>query len=893
MTERNRSGEPPLWRRYLRFWGPDVRADVDDELRFHLEMLETEFVEQGMESEAARRAARRRFGAYQAVERECLQIGQDRETMIRRAEWFGALGQDLRYAARMLRKNVGFTLATVLVLALGLGANAAIFSVANTVVLRPLAYPDADRLVRIFETYPAGGEVREGSVSIPNFKDWRLQARSFDGLAIAGFPESITLQGRGDPERLSVVPVGSDLLPLLGVQPLVGRYFTSDDTEPGAAPVVVLSERTWRTRFGSDPEILGRDLILDGEAHTVVGMMPAGFRFPAGTEPPGAWVPLRPTPDWATRGMHAYVVLGRLAPGVSVGDAQVEMERITAGIAQEYPGEQADRGVRVHALHETVVGQVRTMLFVLLGAAGLVLLIAGANAASLILARATARRREVAIRTALGAGRGRVVQQFLAESLTLATLGAFAGLALAWLSLRAIRIAAGPLLPRAPEIGIDAHVTAFLVIATLVTGAVFGWIPALRATRLDLQAQLREGGRQNSGGRDAQAFRGTLVVTQVALSVVLLIGAGLLMRTFVALLGTETGLDAERALTMTLDDPGDRYESNADAIQGFYAPMLERVRSLPGVGNAGMINLLPLQDWGNSGGFEIVGRQNASEAESPYAEIRVVSPDYFAAIGIPLLRGREFAAQDNLDAPPVALVNEALAERYFPGEDAVGRQIQRSDERITILGVVGSVRQTRLEREALPELYLPYTQFASTREMSLVVRTAAEPMELAPAVRGAIREVAPQQVVYGMRTMQQVVTDSFSDRRFLLGLLGAFAAVAIVLAVVGIYGIVSYSVAQRTREFGIRLALGAGHERIRHMVLGEGMRLAGLGIGIGLLAAYLLTRLLASLLYGVGAADMLTYIGVALLLGAVALGASYVPARRGAGVNPMEAFRAD
>ena len=893
MSLQDRTRNQPLWRRYLRFWGPDVQADVDDELAFHLEMLEAEYVEQGMEPEAARAAARRRFGDFTAFQSECLHIGEEREKMIRRAEWFSALSQDLRYVVRTLRKNSGFTMATVLVLALGLGANTAIFSVANAVVLRPLAYAEPDRLVRIYETFLAGGEVGEGSVSIPNFEDWRAQARSFEALAIAGHPKSKTLQGRGDPERLAVVPVGSDLFPLLGVQPMAGRYFAPGEDEPGATPVVILSEQAWRTRFGADSGIIGKILTLDGEAHTVVGIMPADFQFPAGAAPRDAWVPLRPAPDWTTRGMHAYVVLGRLAPGVTVETAQAEMTRIAAGIAQEYPDDQGSRGVKVHTLHETVVGRVQPVLFVLLGAAGLVLLISCANAASLLLARATARRREVAIRTALGATRGRVIRQFLAESLTLAALGAAFGLALAWVSLRAVSVAAGQLLPRASEIGIDPRVVAFLFVITAITGAAFGLIPALQTARTNVHAQLREGGRQNSGGRGAQTFRGTLVVTQIALSVILLVGAGLLMRTFVALLAADAGMSTEQVLAMKLADPDDRYETSTAAIQSFYAPMLERVRSLPGVSEAGMINQLPLENWGNSGRFEIVGSQYASEAESPYAEIRVISPGYFAALGIPMLRGRDFAAQDDLDAPSVALVNETLAQRYFPGEDPVGRQIQRGDERITIIGVVGSVRQTGLDREPRPEIYHPYAQISSPIEMSLVVNAGTEPMAVAPAIRSIIREIAPEQVVYDVRPMQQVVSESFSDRRLYLWLLGAFAAVAMALTITGIYGVISYSVAQRTREFGIRLALGAGEQRVSRMVVGEGAWLVAAGMAIGLPGAYLLSRLLASLLYGVGAADPLTYTGVALALATVAMLASYLPAHRAARVNPVEAFRAD
>lgn len=886
-----------MWRRYLRFWGPDVRRDVDDELALHIEMLVEENIAAGMSADAARAAAERRFGDYTAFEHECLHIGEERERMIRRAERFSALGQDMKHVARTVVKSPGFALTTIFVLALGLGANAAIFSVVNSVVLRPLGYAEPDRLVQVYETFPmSGGGSGSGSVSIPNYEDWRAEARSFEALAISGYPQSVTLQTGEGTERLTAVPVGSGIFPMLGVEPLVGRYIAEGEDAAAAEPVVVLSEQAWRARFGADPGIVGSTLTLDGQAHTVVGLMPAEFRFPAGAGPRDIWIPLRASEQQRqNRGSHGFMVLGRLAPGVAPEAAETEMRGIAARIAEAYPDQQEGRSVEIVPLHEVVVGRVQPMMMVLLGAAGLLLLIACANAASLLLARAMARRREVAIRTALGASRGRVVRQFLAESLTLAGLGGALGLFLAWASLRWISTAAGPLLPRASEISVDLRVLGFLLGITLLTGALYGMIPALQTARSDLQAELREGGRQGSGGRRASTFRSTLVVTQIALSIVLLIGAGLLMRTFVALMATETGIATDRVLTMKLALPGGEYEDAAATADRFYVPMLERVRAVPGVSQAGLINLLPLEEWGFNGNFGIAGKTYQSAAEQPFAEIRLASPGYFEAMGIPILRGRALSPQDDRDSPPVVVINEALAERYFPGEDPVGQHITDfGPEPIEIVGVAAAVRQGRLTDQPMPELYFPFMQVPWViPEMSLVVGTSLEPMSLAGPIRSAIREIDPQQPIFDVRPMSAVVAESVSDRRLYLWLLGVFAAVALALAITGMYGLIAYSVAQRTREFGIRLALGAGRERVSGMVVRQGAKLALAGLAVGIPAAYFLTRVLASLLYGVGTGDLVTYAAVAGILLAVAIAASWVPASRATRVDPIVTLRAE
>jgi putative ABC transport system permease protein len=804
--------------------------------------------------------------------------------------------QNLRYAVRTLRKAPGFTALVVLTLALGIGANTAIFSVVNALLLRPLPYQEPDRLVRLYETFPLASGEGQGSVSVPNFLDWREQTRTFDGLA-AYSDGDVNLQGVDRPERLSSVTATANLFSLLGARPRLGRTFVPTDDEPGAPPVVVLSEGLWEQRFGGDPGVLGETILLDGQAHTVVGVMPERFRFPAGAARTDVWLPLKFTPSQAeNRGSHWMAVLGRLRPGATLEAAGAEMSQIAARIEEQYPDQQEGRGIKLVPLRETVVGKVRPALLVLLGAAGLVLLIACANAANLLLARSAARRREIAIRTALGAGRGRVIGQFLTEALLLALAGAVLGLALAAAGIRVLVGLAGPSLPRAGEIGFDAGVVAFLVLVTGLTAVGFGLAPALQASGIRLHEDLKEGSGKASAGRSGQRFRSALVVSQIALSLVLLIGAGLLMKTFVALLSTETGMQTENVLTMNVSIPAQRYP-DATATARFFDPVLEQVRSLPEVAAAGWTTHLPLQAWGLNGPFTIEGRPApATAAESPRAEFRGVSSGYFAALNIPLLRGRGITAQDAGDAPPVLVVNQTLAERYFPDGDPIGQRILLWDGfAIPIAGVVGDVRQAELTREPLAELYAPHSlmvQFGLT-DMTLVVSTRIPSTTIAAAAQRAIEAVDPEQPVYNVQTMEQVVANSVSDRRLYLWLLGTFAAVALALAIAGIYGVIAYAVTQRTREFGIRIALGAQTASVLGLVLRHGAKLAVLGLLIGLPAAFALTRVLGSLLYGVSATDPVTFISVALLLISVALLASYLPAHRATRVNPTVALRAE
>jgi putative ABC transport system permease protein len=806
--------------------------------------------------------------------------------------------RDLRYGIRSLAKAPAFTLAVVLVLALGIGATLAVFGVLNAVLLRPLPYVQPERVVQVFETFPlAGGSEGSGSVSYPNFRDWRERSRSFEELAVAGWPADLTLQGAGEPERVSSAAVGASLFRVLGTPPLLGRTFGPGEDEPGAAPVAVLGEDLWRSRFGADPGILGRTVTLDGTAYTVVGVMPAAFQFPPGTSRSGLWIPLQPGPQLAeSRGSHAFLVVGRLRPGVSPEAAEREMKQIAAAIEAEHPGQEG-RSALVRPVHEVAVGQVRPTLLLIMGAAGLVLLIACGNVAGMLLARSTEQRREVAIRAALGAGRARVALQFFVQSLLLVVAGAGAGLLLAVAALRGVALLASDMLPRSAEIGLDARVAAFLLLVSALTAVLFGLVPALQTSRLDLQRTLREGGRQGSGGPGGQAMRSLLVVAQVSLSLVLLVGAGLLLRTFASLLAADTGVRAESVLTMRLGYGADTPDTPpGEAVRLHFEPVLERIRSLPGVRNAGLISHLPLQSHGFNGNFGIEGNEYDSVRDMPFAELRVVSPGYFAAMGVPVLQGRDVSRHDVEGAPPVVWINRALADRYFPDLDPVGERLtQLGPEPLTIAGVVGDVRQVRLDRRPSPEVYGPYPQWAGMMggAMSVVVGTEVPPATMAGPVRDAIRVVHPGEPVVAMQTMGEVVARSVSDRRLYLWLVGSFALAALVLVVAGVYGTIAYAVAQRTREIGIRLALGSDPAAMQRRVVWQGGRLALLGVLIGLPAAFLFARLLEGQLFGVDRGDPATYAAVALVLGAVALAASYLPARRAARVDPVRTLRAE
>jgi predicted permease len=794
--------------------------------------------------------------------------------------------QDLRFALRSLLKRPAFTVVAILSLALGIGANTAIFSVINAVLLRPLPYVAPDHLVDLYETAP---NMEYGSVSPANFRDWQEQNHVFSGLT-AYMNGDVNLQGVSNPERLSVEYASDNLFSLLGARPMLGRAFSAGDDRDGAPHVAVLSEEAWRRRFGADPGVIGKTVNLSGDIYTIVGVMPASFRFPA-TVGRDMWLPLQLHPQqYAQRGSHWLNVIGRLKPGVELSAADVQMHQIAARLAAQYSDQQKERSTASIPLRQDLTGSVRPALFVLLGAAGLVLLIACANVANLLLARASDRRREVAIRLALGAGRGRLIRQFLTESVLLALVGGVVGLALAYGGANTLLKLSGSSIPFSSDVGFDPIVFIFLLIIAVSTGVVFGLVPALQSTQVNLQSDLKEGGGKGSAGRGRQRFRNLLVVTEIALALVLLVGAGLLMRAFISLQSTDTGMVTQNVLTMHLSVP-QTYDSTV--ATHFYQPAIQRIRAIPGVRAVGVTSLLPLQASYYNGTVSIVGRPPDRVGEEPFAELRGVSPGYFAALGIPVVSGRNFSDQDRSGTEPVAIANRAFARRYFPNSNAIGERIRITDSTSApIVGVVADVRESELSRPPAPTLYWSFLQ-RPQNDMVLVISTTVAPTSITNAVRAAIHSIDANQPVYQVKTMDDVVAESVSNTRFSFWLLGTFAAIALALAAAGIYGVMSYVVTQRTREIGIRIALGAKHNAVTQLIVRHGMSLAIAGLAIGTVIALALTRVLASMLYGASATDPVTFTSVALLLGIVALVASYVPARRAAAVDPVIALRSE
>jgi putative ABC transport system permease protein len=815
------------------------------------------------------------------------------------------LWNDLRYAARTLGRSPGFTAAAVLTLALGIGANAAVWSVVHAVLLRPLPYPHPERLVMLWET--ASQEPRD-SFSGPDFLDYRERLAGRDGrkpfAGLAAFIASgVQLDGENGPERIRGCTATEGFFQLLGARPSLGRTFLAEDHRPGAAPVIVLTDGLWRRRFGADPRIVGKSLPVNGRSATVVGVLPAGFRFsiPGFLRPVEVWTPLALSPG-GDRGGHMLRVLGRLKPGVTSDAVQSELAATAALLARQYPGTNDGVGVRLIPLHEQIAGSSRRALLVLLTAVGLVLLTACANVANLLLARAASRRREIAVRRALGAGRLRLVSQLLAESLLLAALGGGLGLLFAAWGLDLLVPLGGAQLPRADEIGFDRATVAFTAGAVLLTALLFGLAPALSAARQAPGEGLREGERGGSGVGRRRA-RGALAVAEVALALVLSTGAGLLIRSFLGLLDTRPGFEPRGVLTATVVLPKWKYHEGP-AQAAALEQLVDRVAALPGVRVAGAIDDLPL-DGDRDANTYVVPGMPADAKSLPDAEIRSITPGYFAAMGIPLAAGRPFAAADSGKAPPVVIVNQALARSSFPGVDPVGKRLSfDGKEWLEIVGVAGDVRDLALDAPAEREIYRPAAQTPGIR-MTLVLAggergnaNAGNPGNaaisgLANAVRQAAQAVDRELVVTRVEPMTEVIGAGLAERRFHVLLLGLFAAAAFALAALGVYGVISSGVAERTREIGIRVALGAGRGAVLRMVLGQGAALAAAGVAIGTALALGLTQLLAGLLYGVGAADPGTFAAAALLLASVALFASLLPAARAARLDPVVALKED
>ena len=810
---------------------------------------------------------------------------------MQRAGLFDELGQDLRQAARMLRSNTGVAAIAVISLALGVGANTAIWSVFDATLLRPLAYQEPQRLVRIWETFPYPGGRGRGSVSVPNLRDWREQATSFQAIGAYAWARDFNLSAGAEPERLTGAQVSVEVLPLLGVPPLHGRWFEEEHDRPGAEPTVVLSHELWQSRFGGDPLVVGSDIRIDGVPTRVLAVMPRGFDFPPRT---GSllWAPLRVAHELEQqRGSHWFEAIARLRDDVAIDAARTEMSAIADRLAAAYPAEQAERGAAVETLPEAVVGRIRPIVLTLFGAVALLLLIACGNVANLLLARATSRRQEYALRAALGASRGRLVRLIVVESLVLALLGGALGFVVGRVVVDRLQALPGSTVPAGVELRLDGRLLLFGWGVAILAALLASLAPALRTARVDLQSPIRRGPAKGSSARDP--LRAILVAAQMALAVVVLIGSALVLRSFLALSRTETGLRTESVLTLQVPLPPSRYDSD-EKIRGFYAELLERVAGLPGVDAAGAINLLPLQNWGYNGNFEVEGFEPKSISDAPFAEFRVVSSGYFAAVGVPLLEGHLPRDDGAAEYSGEVLVNRRLAERQWGADSAVGKRVRFGGDGnwLTIAGVVGDVRNVGLEREVSPELYLPIAAEPSPG-MSLVLRTTVAPETLGGAVRAAVRELDADQPVAQVQTLEQVVSTYLSNSRFDTLLLGLFGLLSLLLAMAGVFGFLSYVVSQRTRELGLRVALGARQSDVLRLVLRQSLTLAGAGAAAGVLAATALTRLLESQLHGVEPVDPLSFGAVVLVLLGVSLVASWVPARRAARVDPLTTLRAE
>ena len=884
-----------LWRRLLSLTRRGrLEREMEEEMRFHLEMQIEQNLEAGMSPEEARQAARRQFGNQtwlKETSREMWSLNSI-ETLI----------QDLRYGARMLMKSPGFTFVALLTLALGIGANTAIFSVVNGVLLRPLPYYEPERLVMVWADRPimqAQTGLPDFPVTVADFVDWRNQNQVFEHMAaMEGWRMNLT--DGGEPESVVGLRASASLFRLLGARLAVGRAFLPEEDRAGADRVVALSHGLWRQRYGADPKIIGQKITLDNEAYTVIGVTAPDFQFPRRgeipsyfhvTTKPDLYLPTAFTPEQMNnRSEGRRAVIARLKPGVSVGQASADMNSIARRLTEQYPQTNTDKGVRLAPLHQQVVGKARTALLALLCAVGFVLLIACANVANLLLARAAGRQKEMAIRAALGASRWRVVRQLLSESLLLAISGGAAGLLLAQWGVDLLLAIAPDNLPRAYDIRLDTRVAGFTLFVSLLTGIVFGLLPALQTSKINFGETLKEGGR-NAAGLLRRRLRGFLVVCEVSLAFVLLIGAGLLIRSFARLTEVDPGFDPRGVLTMSIALPFAKYSDGRSVA--FYQQTLERVRALPGVEAATIVYPVPLSGSHGFSAFRIEGKPSPAEATFN-AGVRVISPDFFKTFRVPLVNGRLIAESDGAKAPPVVAVNESLARIYFANENPLGKRISVFGGTRAIVGVVGDVKYSALDEEAKAEIYFPMTQVPNlTLSLPLAVRVSGDPMQMVAAVRGQVWAGDKDQPISNIQTMERLMAKSVAPRRFNLLLLGLFALVGLALAGVGLFGVMSYTVTQRTREIGVRMAMGAQRGDVLRLVIREGMKLAFIGALLGLGGALALTRLLKTLLFGVSATDPLTYIVIAALLIIVALLACWIPARRAASMDPLVSLRVE
>jgi putative ABC transport system permease protein len=871
-----------------------MEAEMDEELRSHFENHVEKLVASGLSREEALRRARIEFGGYEQLKEDCRDV--------RGVNLIETVHQDVGYALRMLRGSPGFTAVAILTLALGIGANTAIFSVIDSVLLRPLPYQNPAGIVMVWENNSQHPNPHN-TVSPPDFLDWQSRNSVFAEMS-ALFDQRAILTGNGVPEEVIVQDVSANFFSVLGVRPILGPGFTAENGKPGHDDVLVLSYGFWKERFASDPGIIGKPVVLNGHPQIVVGVAPQNFTWfvKAGSftgAKPQMWTPfIFPASFSDRKGVGRFLtVVARLKPGVTVPPAQSEMNTIAARIAQEYPDFNGYWGANVVSVRDQISGDLRPALLILFGAVAFVLLIACANVSSLLLARAAAREREIAVRTALGASPWRIARQLLTESVLLALIGGTIGVGLAVWGTNLLLVASPGNLLDLRTIPIDWRVLAFAAGATLLAGLLFGVLPSYFSAHSGISEALKEGGRSSSAGKQRRFARSAFVVAQVCLALVLLAGSGLLIRSFIRLAGVDPGFDASHLLTFKVSLPSSKYRKDKEML-AFFQQLLSRVSHLPGVQSVSMNSFPPFCGLGSATGVHVLSQPERSLMDLPVAAVRIVGRDYFPTMQIPLHSGRTFNEQELSEERHVVVINQAFADQYLKGVNPLGQKAviymksleESKNTPSEIIGVVGDVRQMGLDTPAEPTVYWPHPELVMS-DMTVVVRTKNDPLTLVSAVRNELQQMDPEQPMAGIATMDQLLSGSLSRSRFTMLVLGVFAALALVLACVGIYGVIAYSVTQRTQEFGIRIALGANRRDVFRLVLGQGSRLALLGIGMGIIAALIVTRLMATLLYSISATDPLTFAAVALLLALVALAACYIPARRAMRVDPIIALR--
>jgi putative ABC transport system permease protein len=871
-----------------------MEAEMDEELRAHFENYVEKLVASGQPREEAVRRTRLEFGGYEQIKEECRDA--------RGVSFLETLTRDVCYGLRVLCKNLGFSAVAILTLALGIGANTALFSVIDSVLLRSLPYQDPAGLVTIWDKTSQFANAHD-TVSPPDFLDWSSRSDAFSGMAAIA-DERDNLTGIGDPQEVIVQLVSANSFSVLGVNPLMGAGFTSENGEQGHDNVVILSYGLWKEGFASDGAIIGKTILLNGHAQTVVGVAPKSFHWfikegsLTGAKPQ-MWAPLVFPQEYHDRKNvgRFLTVVARLKPGVTLSQAQSQMNTIAARLAQEYPDYNGHWGTSVVALRDQISGDLRPALLILFGAVGFVLLIACANVSSLLLARAANREREMAVRTAMGASRWRIARQLLTESLLLAVIGGGIGIALAVWGTNALLAASPGNLLDLRAVSIDGRVLAFAAGATLLAGLLFGFLPSYISAHAGISETLKEGGRSSSAGKRRRIVRSAFVVAQIGLALVLLSGSGLLIRSFIRLAGVDPGFDASHLLSFKVSLPSSKYSTDPARL-AFFEQLLARISRLPGVRSASTNSYPPFSGLGPATAVHILSKPEQSLMNLPTATVCVVGQDYFRTMEIPLRAGRTFSEEELAQDRHVVIVNQALADKLLSGENPLGQKavifmhslVEAQETPSEIIGVVGDVRQMGLDTPAEPAVYWPHPELVYS-SMTVVVRTAGDPLSLVSAVRSELQQMDRELPLAGVTTMEQVMSESLARSRFTMLLLGIFAALALVLASIGIYGVIAYSVAQRTQEFGIRMALGADRRAVLRLVLGEGTFLTLCGIGIGIVAAFTVTRLMATLLYGISATDPLTFFMVALLLAVVALIACYIPARRATRVDPIVALR--